>query len=129
MKGSLANPTTAAILSFMLALPLGLIFVVLIFDIQPLANLLINLFTIDGPPGEIYLNTPGRIVIYGGLFLLPVAFALNLQPMLVRVGPDQQRRFHTVNLIVGSAILLLITFTWGALLIEQIYCLQGIRCD
>ena len=129
MKGILANPTSAAIISFILALPLGLIFVVLMFNIQPLANLLFNLFTLEGPLGEMYLNTLGRIVIYGGLLLLPVAFVLNLRPMLVQARPEGKRTFHKVNLILGAAILLLITFTWGALLQEQIYCLQGIRCD
>jgi hypothetical protein len=24
---------------------------------------------------------------------------------------------------------LLIVFTWGGLMLEEIYCLQGIRCD
>ena len=129
MKGILANPTSAAILSFILALPLGLIFVVLMFNIQPLANLLFNLFTIEGPPGEMYLNTLGRIVIYGGLLLLPVAFALNLQSILKREGPQGKRSLYAINLIVGIAILLLIIFTWGGLILEEIYCLRGIRCD
>src|ERR1700752_686756 len=88
MKTILTNPRLAAITSLILSLPLGLIFVVLMFNIQPLANLLFNLFTIEGPPGEMYLNTLGRIVIYGGLLLLPVAFALNLQSMLKRAGPQ-----------------------------------------
>ena len=129
MKTILANPTSAAIISFILALPLGLIFVVLMFNIQPLANLLFNLFTIEGPPGEMYLNTLGRIVIYGGLLLLPVAFALNLQSILKREGPQGKRSLYAINLIVGIAILLLIIFTWGGLILEEIYCLRGIRCD
>jgi hypothetical protein len=61
-----------------------LTYVVLMFNIEPLARLLNNLFTIEGQPGEMYLNMLGRIVIYGGLLLLPVAFALNLQPILKR---------------------------------------------
>ena len=46
------------------------------FDIELLGKPLNELFTIEGQQGEI--NTLGRIVIYGGLLLLPVAFALNL---------------------------------------------------
>jgi hypothetical protein len=75
------------------------------------------------------INILGRIVIYGGLLLLPVAFALNLQPMLKREGPGGKRKLYAINLIVGAAILLLIVFTWGALLVEQVYCLRVIRCD
>ncbi|HUG34605.1 MAG TPA: hypothetical protein VMJ90_07535 [Anaerolineales bacterium] len=125
MKNILANPKSAALISFILCLPLALPFIILMVDVKPLVEPLKNLLTVDGQQ----INTLGRIVFPGGLLLLPAAFILNLQPILVRVGPDQKRAFHTVNLIAGTAILLLITFTWGALLVEEIYCLQGIRCD
>ena len=127
MKNMLANPRSAAITSLMLSLPLGLTFVAFMFDIEPLIKPLNDLFTIEGQQGDI--NTLGRIVIYGGLLLLPVAFVLNLQPMLKREGPEGKRRLYALNLIVGVAILLLITFTWGGLILEEIYCLRGIRCD
>lgn len=129
MKNILANPRSAAITSFILALPLGFTYVVLMFEIEPLARLLNNLFTIEGQPGDMYLNTLGRIIIYCGLLLLPVAFALNLQAMLKKEGAEGSRRFYALNLIVGAAILLLIIFTWGGLIVEEIYCLRGIRCD
>jgi hypothetical protein len=129
MKTLISNPRLAAIASFILALPLGFTYVVLMFEIEPLARLLNELFTIEGQQGEIEINTLGRIVIYGGLLLLPVALALNLQPILKREGLEGKRRFYAINLIVCAVILLLITVTWGALLMEQIYCLQGIRCD
>ena len=127
MKNMLANPRSAAITSLMLSLPLGLTFVAFMFDIEPLIKPLNDLFTIEGQQGDI--NTLGRIVIYGGLLLLPVAFVLKLQPMLKREGPEGKRRLYAINLIVGAAILLLITFTWGGLILEEIYCLRGIRCD
>jgi hypothetical protein len=73
------------------------------FNIEPLARVLNNLFTIDGQQGDIEINMLGRIVIYGGLLLLPVACALNLQPMSKREGPEEKGRFYTINLIVGSS--------------------------
>lgn len=82
------------------------------------------MLTIDGIP-----NILGRIVLFGGMSLLPVAFVLNLQPMLKREGPEGARRLYAVNLMVGAILALLIVVTWGALLVEQIYCLIGIRCD
>src|SRR5688500_2118976 len=127
MKTILANPRWAAITSLILSLPLGLTFVTFMFDIEPLVKPLNDLFTIDGRQGEI--NMLGRILIYGGLLLLPLAFALNLQPMFKREGPEGKRSIYTINLIIGAAILLLIIFTWGGLLVEEIYCLRGIRCD
>jgi hypothetical protein len=30
---------------------------------------------------------------------------------------------------LGVAMLLFITMTWGGLIVEEIYCLRGIRCD
>jgi hypothetical protein len=129
MKSIISNPTSAAITSFFLAMPLGLTYVALMFNIEPLTRVFNNLFTVDGQQGEIVINMLGRIVIYGGLLLLPVAFALNLQPMLKKEGPEGKRRLYAINMIVGAAILLLIIFTWGSLIMEGIYCLQGIRCD
>ena len=63
MKGILANPTSAAITSLILAMPLGLTYVVLMFNIEPLARVLNNLFTVDGQQGELQINMLGRIVI------------------------------------------------------------------
>lgn len=125
MKTLISNPTSAAITSMILSLPLGLTFVAFMFDIEPLTKVLNNLFTIDGQQ----INMLGRMVIYGGLLLLPIAFVLNLRPMWRTQGPEGKRRLYLINLIIGIGILLLITFTWGGLILEEIYCLQGIRCD
>lgn len=122
-----SNPTSAAIISLILSLPLGLTFLAFMLDLQPLVKPLNSLFTIQGQAGEI--NMLGRIVIYGGLLLLPVAFALNLRPLLKKLEPAGKRRLYTVNLIAGGVILLLMVFTWGGLMLEEIYCMQGIRCD
>jgi len=125
MKTMLANSKLAAITSFIFSLPLGLTFVAFMFDIEPLVKPLNNLFTIDGQQ----INNLGRIVIFGGLLLLPLAFVLNLRSLLRKEGPEGKRRLYALNLIVGAAILLLITFTWGGLILEEIYCLRGIHCD
>ena len=127
MKNILLNPGAAAITSIFLSLPLGFIFVAFMFDIQPLIKPLNSLFTIQGQQGQI--NGLGRIVILGGLLLLPVALALNLRALLKREGPEGKRKLHALNLIVGAILLLLIIFTWGGLMLEEIYCIQGIRCD
>jgi hypothetical protein len=66
MKNIPANHNSAAITSFILAVPLGLTYVAFMFNIE-------------GQQGN--MNTLGRIVIYGGLLLLPLAFMLNLRPI------------------------------------------------
>lgn len=125
MKNIFANPRSAAITSSILSLPLGLTFLAFMLDIEPLTKVLNHLFTIDGQQ----INMLGRIVIYSGLLLLPLAFVLNLRPMLKREGSEGSKRIYMLNLIVGVTILLRIIFTWGGLIVEEIYCLRGIRCD
>lgn len=127
MKTILTNPRAAAFISFLLTLPLGLTYVIFMLEIEPLTNLLDRVFTIDGQQGEI--NMLGRIVLFGGLLLLPAAFAVNLRPLLNRDEPAGKRRQHMLNVIVGAIIFLLILFIWGGLILEEIYCFQGIRCD
>jgi hypothetical protein len=124
MKNILTNPRSAALTSLLLSLPLGLLLLILFSDIEPLITAVESVLTVDGIP-----NVLGRIVLFGGMLLLPVAFVLNLQPMMKRERPEEKRRLYTINLVVGAVILLLITVTWGALLVDQIYCLRGIRCD
>jgi hypothetical protein len=125
MKNILTNPRSAAVMSFILSLPLALPYIIFMFDIEPLTGPANRLLTIDGQQ----ISNLGRIVLFGGLLLLPFAFFINLMPMLKRKDPDQNRRLYTFNLIVGIGLLLLIAFTWGDLLLEEIQCLQGIYCD
>jgi hypothetical protein len=125
MKPMLSNPTSAAIVSFILSLPLGLLFIIFNFDIKPLTTLVTSWLTFNGSD----VNGLGRLVLIGGLLLLPVAFVINLLPMLKKEGPEIKRKLHTANVIVGIMILMIILVSWGGLLVEEIYCLQGIRCD
>jgi hypothetical protein len=125
MKGIPANPTSAAITSFLLALPLGFLRLALGSDIESLVAPIESVLTVDGSQP----NALGYIILCGGMLLLPVAFALNLSPLLKRGGSDGRRRLHGLNLVVGVILSLLILSTWGELILEEIYCLQGIRCD
>jgi hypothetical protein len=125
MKNILASPNSAAITSFILALPIGLLRLLLGSDVEALIAPVESVLTVDG----FRPNTLGYTIICGGLLLLPVAFVLNLSPILKRAAPDGQRRRYTLNIIVGIILSILILFTWGGLLLEEIYCLQGIRCD
>jgi hypothetical protein len=125
MKNLASNPSSAAITSLILSLPLGLTFIAFMFEMEQLTKPLTAALTTNGYD----LNSLGRVFLIGGLFLLPAAFVLNLRPMLKREGPEGKRTLYSANLIVGVILLLLITFTWGGLILEQIYCLQEIRCD
>lgn len=124
MKNILINPRSAAIASLLLILPLGLLLLILFSGIEPLITAVESVLTVEGTP-----NVLGRMVLFGGMLLLPVAFVLNLWPMLKKEDPEGKRRLYRINLIVGAIIVLLIAVTWGGLIVEEIYCLRGIRCD
>ena len=125
MKNMLASPTSAAIISFLLVLPIGFLRLALGSDIEPLVRSIESVLTIDGSQP----HALGLIIICGGMLLLPVAFLLNLYPMLQIEKPEGKRRLYAINITVGVIILLLILSTWGGLIVEEIYCLRGIRCD
>jgi len=125
MKAMLSNPMSAAIVSSILSLPLGMLLIIFNVDIKPLTTRVTSWLTFNGSD----INGLGRLVLIGGLVLLPVAFVLNLLPLLKKEGPEIKRKPHTANVIVGIIILMMILVSWGGLLVEQIYCLQGIRCD
>jgi hypothetical protein len=127
MKRILTSPGYAGMISLILSLPLAIIYLSYMSDIDALTTPLDRWFTIQGQPGDI--NILGRIVILGGLLLLPVAFLLNLQPVLKRDQDDGKPTLHMINLVVGVMLLLLITLTWGGLLVQEIQCMQGILCD
>jgi hypothetical protein len=122
MRAILSNPRSAAITSFMLCLPIGLLFMIFNLDIKPLTEPIVSLLTVNGSD----VNGLGRKVLIAGMLLVPVAFIINLLPLLKKEG---RRTLPIANIIVGAVILLILAVTWGGLLLEGIYCLQGIRCD
>lgn len=125
IKAILSNPTSAAMISVILALPIGLLRLILGSDIETLVAPIESVLTVDGSQP----NALGFTIICGGLLLLPVAFLLNLQPILKRDSSTGKRILHPANIVVGLLLLSLLTFTWGGLILEEIYCLQGIQCD
>jgi hypothetical protein len=125
MKNILSNPKSAAILSFILSLPLALPYMIFMFDIEPLTGPANRLLTTE----DQQISNLGRIILFGGLLLLPVAFTVNLIPFIKQESHYQKNKLYAFNLILGSGLLLLITFTWGGLLLEEIHCLRGMYCD
>lgn len=67
MKNILANPTSVAIISLILALPIGFLRLALGSDIEPLVAPIESVLTVDGSQP----NVLGYTIICGGLLLLP----------------------------------------------------------
>src|SRR5688572_7973667 len=72
MKSIMTNHKSVATISFLLALPIGLVYLIFVSDIKFLTQILNQWFTVTRDGGDI--NILGRIVIYGSMLLLPIAF-------------------------------------------------------
>ena len=92
-------------------------FVLSIFSETPIGIVHEHLLLfLEGHSMKNILLNPGAAAITSILLSLPlgfifVAFMFDIQPLIKPLN------------------LLLIIFTWGGLMLEEIYCIQGIRCD
>src|SRR5262245_51528592 len=117
MIENIVRPVPAALVSFILALPLAIPFVVLWFDIQVLIEPIKQALSTDGQQ----INMLGRIVLGSGMLLLPVAFVLDLIPVF-RTARSERKIAHPLNLLLAAFIFLLIWMTWGGLLTDVVRC-------
>ncbi|MCA1849568.1 MAG: hypothetical protein LC672_00600 [Acidobacteria bacterium] len=75
-------------------------------------------------------NAPGLIVLFGLLWLLPVAFIVTLAPVVRTARAGNSITASPVNLLFRVAFLALIAVMWGGLLVDQMPCFVGVpNCD
>lgn len=97
-------PSRAAILAAIMAFPMAVLIPSVFLDIDIVESALKSIFTTNGAD----LNGIGRIFVFGGLVLLPVAFVTAISPMLRR-GADGRRRIYVANLIIAVIVLALLS--------------------
>ena len=128
LKNISINPKMLAIISFILALPMAVFYPIVILEVEPLHGFFISIFTVDGNRP----HAPDAIDITGviAMLLLPVAFIVNLVPIVRNVRAGNRLVAIPINLLLAVALLVLIVVTWGALLVDQIPCFMGVpNCD
>ena len=75
-------------------------------------------------------NAPGLIVLFGLLWLLPMAFVVILAPIVRKLRAGHSLMADPVNLLFRVALLALIAMMWGGLLLDQMPCFMGVpNCD
>ncbi len=110
MKSITTDLRAAAIISFILVLP----FVIL--------ELTLN----NTPTMQ---NAPGLTLLFGLLWLLPLAFIVSLGP-IVRSLWARSRMMNPTNLLLRVAFSAFVAMVWGVLLIDQLPCFIGVpNCD
>jgi len=108
MKKIATNLISAAIISLLLVLP---------FVILELVN------RRDFPESF-------PIVLFGFLWLLPVAFIIILVPLVRNVRAGNRMMANPIHLLLKIACLALIALFWGGLLNDQLPCFLGVpNCD
>ncbi len=110
MKSSIRSLGSASLISFILVLP----FVIL--------ELMFN--TVNQQ------NAPGLVVLFGLLWLLPMAFIVILVPVVRILRGGNGILANPINLLFKVAFLALIAMMWGGILMDQLPCFLSVpNCD
>lgn len=127
MKSITTNPRSAAIISFILALPFALLFTLLVLHIEPnfgpLRPLLIN-------PDPDQPNVLGSLIVLGAFLLSLMAFIVNLTPIVRNVRAGNSITAYPSNVLLAIVILFFITGFVGGIIVDQYPCWIGVpNCD
>jgi len=127
MKNIATNPRSAALIGFLLALPISLLFPIAVLQIEPFHGFLKPLFTeADG----VRQNTLSLIVFIGGMLLLPVALIINIVPIVRTVRAGNSIMANPINFLLAVALLLFIATLVGGFIVDQYPCWIGVpNCD
>jgi hypothetical protein len=126
MKNILTNPTSTAIISTILALPVLTMFLLLILNIEPPLGPLEPI--LKAPPDQ--PNVAGSLVALTLFLLLPVAFVINLIPIVQNMRAGNSITAYPVNLAIAIGIFLVFASIIAALVIDQYPCWIGVpNCD
>jgi hypothetical protein len=110
MKNIATTILSAALISFILVLPLAIL------------EVLNNTITKQ--------NLPGLLVLFGLLWLLPTAFIVALLPVVRTARGGISVMASPVTLLIRLAFLAVIATLWAGILIDQFPCFLGYpNCD
>lgn len=110
LKNMAANLKAAAVISFFLVLP----FAILDLMFNPLRR----------------QNLLDPLVLFGLLWLLPVAFLVVFAPMVRAARAGNNLLTNPVTLFIRVAFLVVIALMWGVAILDQLPCFLGVpNCD
>jgi len=70
------------------------------------------------------------IVLFGILWLLPVAFILILMPIARNIQGGSRIRVNSISLLLKIALLIVIVWLWVGIILDQMPCFIGVpNCD
>jgi hypothetical protein len=120
----LTNPRSAAIISFLLALPFVTILSLLLLGIEPPFAALLNNPDPDQP------NVIGTLMVLGALLLAVAACIIARAPIVRTLQAGGSLFAHPINLILAVVILSVITMLVVGLIVDQYPCWIDVpNCD
>ena len=127
IKNIFTNPRAAALIGFILSLPLPLILFIAWFEIEPLQSYLKYWFMESGSPRN---STFAIIFFLSSLLLLPVAAVITLGPVVRGVREGHGITANSVNFLLGAAIFVFLTTIVVTFIVDQYPCWMGVpNCD
>lgn len=110
MRSTLANLRSPAIIGLVLMLP---------FALLELVHNKVN-----------SRDAPGLAVLFGLLWILPVAFIAIVMPIARSVRTGDRVLARPIHLMLRLASLVFIAWAWAAMFIDQLPCFLGVpNCD
>lgn len=117
----------AAIVGFILAMPLAILFLIEMYSIEPLSSFFRGLTTkADG----YRLNSFGAVLTIGALLLLPAAFLINFMPIARNLRAGNPITANPVNLLLAGVLAIFIAMLVVTFIVDQYPCWMGVpNCD
>lgn len=127
MENLFTNHKSAAIIGFLLAMPLAILLLIEVFSIEPLSGFFRRLTTeADGYS----INALGRILTIGAVLLLPAAFVVNFIPIWRKFRAGNSIAAIPVNFLLAAALFIFIAGIVVANIVDQYPCWVGVpNCD
>lgn len=123
---SFSHPRVAALLGIVLPLPLGLLMLIAVYNIEPFNGFLKPLFTTE----TMRMKVTGLVVFLVLLALVPVAFVLNVAALRRNVRVGGSILSVPMNLFLAVGLLTAILLMLASFVADQYPCWVGVpNCD
>ena len=127
MEDIISNNKSAAVSGFLLAMPLAVLLLIEMYNIEPLSGFFKTMTTQANGQG---LNAFGMIFIIGALLLLPLGFIISLVPIGRNVRAGDDFTANPVNFLIAAALFIFIARLVIGFVIDQYPCWIGVpNCD
>ena len=127
MENIITNHKSAAFTGFLLAVPLAILLLIEMNNIEPLSSFFRTLTTEADGQG---LNAFGKIFTAGALLLLPLGFLISLLPIARSLRAGDGLTANPFNLLIAAALFIFIVSLVISFVIDQYPCWRGVpNCD